>query len=185
MRSLKTLIEDNLSNYFIISQNSNLLQFLVENIDAATLENKKITLDILFYVSTQIGYVPFKELFLLFVNLHGSCQNETMLEILPLISRLLCRSLEWRESIIQLGLFESSKVFIGVIVKKLEVELNYRHDKETIEIFEALMDNIKHSFKSQSTISSFRELLCGLLVDLCVFDDFTTIITPIFTVFVF
>jgi hypothetical protein len=184
MEQLLQLIQLNPINYFIITSNSQLISFLIEKIDEVDLRLGQHVLAILKHVVMVLGFVPFRELSLLFAHFHGFSKVETTCIVTKTVTMFLESGLEWRRILRDLGLINTLSNLVSFIQKACEaasdgsiLDTKSELDKFTLSPsitanFFFIMQLLGELLKDDDNLKEFRHQTQNGLFNLLRFESF-------------
>ena len=147
------IVQINPINYFAIVGNSNIIYTMVEHIDEVGFECRQVTLAILKHVILVLGYVPYKELSLLFSHFHGFSSSDTVELVTKTFVMILESNNFWRVTFQELGLV----VTLSSLVLYLEKDIKGGDTPDTWE---------GGKFNASDAIKRNFEIIMGLLDEL-------------------
>ncbi|KAJ3324756.1 hypothetical protein HDV06_006064 [Boothiomyces sp. JEL0866] len=155
-KQLQDLIQSNPINYFIISTTSNIFFELVENIDRLDSELQDICNSILYHISVTLQYVPFKEISILMVHLHGKSSPKTVMKICQLFLDLVENAPAWKNIFRELGLLSTISDMVRSISQPDQKSL-FTIDESIKSNFIQLMTLYSNLICSDVGLQIFRE----------------------------
>lgn len=175
------IIQMNPINYFIISGNSPIICRMVEEIDNVPPQMQQIIMAIIKHVVVVLGYVPYKELSLLFSHFNGFSQPDTTQLAAKTLLMFLESSSEWRDTLRELGLVNTLSSLILFIEKEaggIPTPSSWEAGKFSlspaiINNFELIMTVMEELLKSDQNLLSFRERTNNSLFNLLQYREYS------------
>ena len=175
------IIQMNPINYFIISGNSPVICRMVEEIDNVPPQMQQIIMAIIKHVVVVLGYVPYKELSLLFSHFNGFSQPDTTQLAAKTLLMFLESSSEWRDTLRELGLINTLSSLILFIEKEaggIPTPSSWEAGKFSlspaiINNFELIMTVMEELLKSDQNLLSFRERTNNSLFNLLQYREYS------------
>ncbi|KAJ3272044.1 hypothetical protein HDV01_005996 [Terramyces sp. JEL0728] len=155
-KQLQDLIQTNPINYFIISGVSNLFFDFVEYIDKIESELQDICIEILYHVAISLRYVPFKEISILMVHLHGKSLPKTVQKITRMFTDMMENASIWKTIFRDLGLISTISDMVKAIAHP-ELKSLFTIDETIIVNFHNFMTVYSYLLSSEIGLQIFRE----------------------------
>ncbi|KAJ3373009.1 hypothetical protein HDU91_001442 [Kappamyces sp. JEL0680] len=180
VEQLLQLIQLNPVNYFIITSNSGAIYKMIEDVDTVPSSLQQLALAILKHVVVVLGYVPFKELSLLFDHFRGCSKSETVELVAKTLLMFLESSLDWRTTLQELGLINTLSSLILFIDKEMAgaaTPLTWEGGKFVIspsikDNFGWIMSILEELLKNDNNLKVYRGRADRILFSLLKYPDY-------------
>ena len=133
-KQLLELVEINSINYFIISSNCNIIHRLIESLSVLSVEKQKILGNVVSHICCVVGYLPLKELTLIMCHLQDYSSNmDTVDVVFHTILTILKLNGSWKRNVVELGLVDTIRVYLGLCQTKLSTNEFIQSDVRGLE----------------------------------------------------